>query len=229
MKHNLFIFLLLLIIIVPTASAYTVTMSAATATSSMEVDLSANTTAAGNYTYAFLIGTSASSTFYQTAQATGTGTSFAQSMKGYPLMAGKTYYASGAVWQGTDYEVSPPIPFTLSAHPAVTYTTEVSDTRSLLDDFIDAEYDMEEMGNILTQTWTNVLGNIFFGLMFGILFIVMWIRMNNVTIPLIMLLLTGTTLTSTMPAEWQALGVAMVAVAMAGFIYTLFKKRRVES
>ncbi len=216
---------ILLLIGTGAAAVTDTTVSGITASSAT---LGASTTAT-NFSYYFDIGMS--SGIYATRTATGyqnaAGT-FSTVVKGYPLMPDTTYYVRPVVVSGTP-EHGPEATFTTAAHPAVSQQNEVSAHADRLQGIVAADYDLQIIGEDLVGFWTGAMGSLFFGLIFSIVFLSLWIRMADVTIPLLVGLLTGTTMIGLMPPEWQSIGYALFAVSLAGIIYMLYKKRRTES
>jgi len=224
---KIWLVILTVLFLVSTTTA-AVTDTSVTGITASSATLWANTTSS-NFSYYFDIGTSSGAYSSRTSSEYQTETGeFSYQQKGYPLFPDTTYYIRPVVSTATT-EYGPETHFTTSTHPTITQQDEVSDISDRLWSIVDADYDLMVIGDDLIGFWTDTMGTLFFGLIFSIVFLALWIRMADITIPLLIGLLTGTTLIGLMPPEWQSIGYALFAVSLAGFIYMLYKKRRVES
>lgn len=221
--------LIAILLIIPGTSGFLVDQVNVTSVSSMGATLSANTTAPTPYTYYFDIGTSSGRYQTRTKTVYTNATPFSTEVKGLPLFPDITYYFRPVVVSGGIVGYGAEDSFITTTRIPVENTEEVQEYASGVWTMIDFEYDPLTSTTFLTEFWINEFGQLFFGIIFAIVFLALWIRMSDVTIPLLVGVITGTTMIGLMPPEWQQLGVALFSISLAGYLYILFKKRRIET
>jgi len=209
-------------------SGFIVDKTNVTSVTNMGATLSANTTACTPFTYYFDIGTSSGKYQSRTKTITTNSTAFSSVVSGLPIYPSTTYYYRPVVTSGGATAYGAEDSFTTLARTAVANTAEIQGHADSVWTLIDFEYDPLDTSEYLVGFWDNAFGQLFFGIVFAIVFLTLWIRMADITIPLLVGIITGTTMISLMPPEWQQVGIALFALSLAGYLYILFKKRRVE-
>jgi hypothetical protein len=227
-KHNLFITLILSILLVLTiqtayAQVYT-TSAVVNATNGCVVFTGDNP---GNVTHVwFEYGMENNYTDYKsfkTANQTKNGYYY-DTQCGLPMLPGYTYIvqASGDDGNGNfEYgsNVSYVIP-SITPHPETTYTEYVD---VFLNDGLNPQalltYD-------IWQPYLGLMGGLFFGMLIAFIFINMATKQRTVALCVILLMVTGTTVWTLLPAQFNEIAQMLLICAMAGLIYWIFTKRR---
>ena len=92
------------------------------------------------------------------------------------------------------------------------------------------------MGNLTTgkpfqavrNVFTDYMGNMFYAVGFGILFMGMWLRLNNLTFPVVIFDILMATFNTYMPPEAMYFAYAINVLAVAAVIYRLMSPVYVE-
>lgn len=160
---------------------------------------------------------------FKTPNQTKTGV-YTSTVCGIPLLPGYTYIVqagedngAGNFAYGTNISYVMP---TITPHPETTYTS-YSDL--FLSDGLDPQalltYD-------IWQPYLGLMGGLFFGMLIAFIFINMATKQRTVALCVILLMVTGTTVWTLLPAEFNEIAQMLLICAMAGLIYWIFTKRR---
>ena len=87
---------------------------------------------------------------------------------------------------------------------------------------------MDPAGFLFTTTtvYTNIMGNLFYLFVWGILFIQFWLAQRSITIPSVIGMILGGIIIGTLPEQYQAIGVTIIALGGFAIIYVLYTERR---
>ena len=226
----LFYWLLLLVITSATVHAGTLTAdiqnTGAGTAYAKNVTLNGYNALTQNLTYWAEFGLVSNPTYYpfKSNNATGGG-NFSIYVQGLPLMAGQTYYYR---WTNGTYSSASELSFTMAAVgsvPPPTFGNAYQTIRA-------GGLNITALPFVSTSPYTDLMGNqIVWGLIFAFIFIGYWIMSEDITIPVILGLITsgsllyGGTLSLGIPPEFVNIAQALLIISVIGLIYTLIRKR----
>ena len=73
--------------------------------------------------------------------------------------------------------------------------------------------------------YTAMMGNIFFLFLFGLPLLMIYIRQDAINIPATIMFMFGAVILFLLPAQWLLIGEALMALALFGAIYKIYKER----
>lgn len=74
--------------------------------------------------------------------------------------------------------------------------------------------------------YTDVIGNVFYLVIFGVPILMLWIRQDNVIMPIVMGLIVGVAGFSLLPPEYRVVSITFLGLSFAAIAFTIFKSRR---
>jgi hypothetical protein len=91
--------------------------------------------------------------------------------------------------------------------------------------FSNSSLDPMNMTVVGSAPYVDVIGVAFYGVLFATIFIMLWLRQEDITIPLLLGFIIGGSLWIFMPQDWVAVAMSLTAVSFAGLMYYLLKGR----
>jgi len=141
-----------------------------------------------------------------------------QTVCGFPLLPGHTYWYALENETGRGNEVS----FTMGAlepHPTTSFGAPV-------EDFLNGGLNATAAVSAIWGPYMQVSGTLGMGLVMGGIFSNMALKQQSVRIPAIVILLTGGAFWVFMPSEFIAIAQVMMILALAGTFFWFFQQRR---
>ena len=74
--------------------------------------------------------------------------------------------------------------------------------------------------------YTDVIGNVFYLVIFGVPLLMLWLRQENVIMPIVMGLIVGVAGFSLLPPEYRVVSITFLGLSFAAIAFTIFKSRR---
>ena len=74
--------------------------------------------------------------------------------------------------------------------------------------------------------YTDVIGNVFYLVIFGVPILMLWLRQDNVIMPIVMGLIVGVAGFSLLPPEYRVVSITFLGLSFAAIVFTIFKSRR---
>ena len=154
-----------------------------------------------------------------------TGGNFSVYIQGLPLMAGQTYYYR---WTNYSYSSTLERSFTMGA---VGYV-QAPEFAKAYNTIRARGLNLTNLPFAATSPYTDLMGNqMVWGFIFGLIFLGFWIMTEDVTIPVILGLITsgsilyGGSLSLGIPPEFVNIAQSLLIISVIGLIYTLIRKR----
>jgi hypothetical protein len=94
-----------------------------------------------------------------------------------------------------------------------------------LQDSISGEPDFEEFCKVIVSPFTGTFGSIFYLFVFGTPLLMLYIRQDSLATPTTIMFLFGSMMLFMLPAQWQAIGGALMVLGLLGALFKLFKER----
>lgn len=94
-----------------------------------------------------------------------------------------------------------------------------------IQDSISGEPDFEAFCKVLVTPYTSVFGSIFYLFIFGTPLLMLYIRQDSLAAPTTIMFLFGSMVLFMLPAQWQAIGGALMVLGLLGALFRLFKER----
>jgi len=85
---------------------------------------------------------------------------------------------------------------------------------------------ISKLGETIPSVYTSLLTDMFWAMFFGGIFLTYWIRQEDVMLPSIVGLITGSVLIVMLPPSAQHIAYILLVVSIAGTLYTIIKARR---
>jgi len=85
---------------------------------------------------------------------------------------------------------------------------------------------ISELGEAIPSVYTSLLTDMFWAMFFGGIFLAYWIRQEDVMLPSIVGLITGSVLIVMLPPSAQHIAYILLVISIAGTLYTIIKARR---
>ena len=85
---------------------------------------------------------------------------------------------------------------------------------------------ISKLGETIPSVYTSLLTDMFWAMFFGGLFLAYWIRQEDVMLPSIVGLITGSVLIVMLPPSAQHIAYILLVISIAGTLYTIIKARR---
>jgi len=85
---------------------------------------------------------------------------------------------------------------------------------------------ISKLGETIPCVYTSLLTDMFWAMFFGGIFLAYWIRQEDVMLPSIVGLITGSVLIVMLPPSAQHIAYILLVISIAGTLYTIIKARR---
>jgi len=85
---------------------------------------------------------------------------------------------------------------------------------------------ISKLGETIPSVYTSLLTDMFWAMFFGGIFLAYWIRQEDVMLPSIVGLITGSVLIVMLPPSAQHIAYILLVISIAGTLYTIIKARR---
>ena len=85
---------------------------------------------------------------------------------------------------------------------------------------------ISKLSNTIPSIYTTLLTDMFWAMFFGVIFLAYWIRQEDVMLPSIVGLITGSVLIVMLPPSAQHIAYILLVISIAGTLYTIIKARR---
>jgi len=85
---------------------------------------------------------------------------------------------------------------------------------------------ISKLGEVIPSVYTSLLTDMFWAMFFGGIFLAYWIRQEDVMLPSIVGLITGSVLIVMLPPSAQHIAYILLVISIAGTLYTIIKARR---
>jgi len=85
---------------------------------------------------------------------------------------------------------------------------------------------ISKLGESIPSVYTSLLTDMFWAMFFGGIFLAYWIRQEDVMLPSIVGLITGSVLIVMLPPSAQHIAYILLVISIAGTLYTIIKARR---
>jgi len=151
---------------------------------------------------------------------TGVNGAFTYTILDQPIIKGQTYYFSAGCYDGYNGTLTFVLPGA-DPVPATTYTQKLTD-------FTDAKNNLSALNEVVSSVYTDRMGSLFYGIIWVVLFGAIWLRTEDIKIPLMAyILLSGTlALNGMFPENIVYFIYATVVLAMGALLYSLFKRKQ---
>ena len=80
--------------------------------------------------------------------------------------------------------------------------------------------------SMVETMYTDVWGNVFYLFIFGIPILMLWLRQENIILPIVMGLIVGVAGFSLLPPEYRVVSITFLGLSFAAIAFTIFKSRR---
>jgi hypothetical protein len=161
---------------------------------------------------------------YKSNNVTGGG-NFSVYIEGLPLMACRTFYFR---WSNATHTSTVERFFTMATVGYVPPPTFANPYQTIRQGGLN----ITKLPFVATTPYTDLMGNqMVWGLIFAFVFIGYWIMQEDITIPVILGLITsgsllyGGTLSLGIPPEFVNIAQSLLIISVIGLVYTLFRKR----
>ncbi len=94
-----------------------------------------------------------------------------------------------------------------------------------MEDSISGEPDFEAFCRVIATPYTSVFGSIFYLFIFGTPMLMLYIRQDDLATPMTIVFLFGSVILFMLPAQWQAIGGAIMVLGLIGALFRIFKER----
>lgn len=94
-----------------------------------------------------------------------------------------------------------------------------------LQDSISGEPNFEKFCKVIVLPFTGTFGSIFYLFVFGTPLLMLYIRQDSLATPTTIMFLFGSMMLFMLPAQWQAIGGALMVLGLLGALFKLFKER----
>jgi len=85
---------------------------------------------------------------------------------------------------------------------------------------------ISKLGETIPSVYTSLLTDMFWAMFFGGIFLAYWIRQEDVMLPSIVGLISGSVLIVMLPPSAQHIAYILLVISIAGTLYTIIKARR---
>jgi len=85
---------------------------------------------------------------------------------------------------------------------------------------------ISKLGETIPSVYTSLLTDMFWAMFFGGIFLAYWIRQEDVMLPSIVGMITGSVLIVMLPPSAQHIAYILLVISIAGTLYTIIKARR---
>ena len=85
---------------------------------------------------------------------------------------------------------------------------------------------ISKLGETIPSVYTSLLTDMFWAIFFGGIFLAYWIRQEDVMLPSIVGLISGSVLIVMLPPSAQHIAYILLVISIAGTLYTIIKARR---
>ena len=85
---------------------------------------------------------------------------------------------------------------------------------------------ISKLGETIPSVYTSLLTDMFWAMFFGGIFLAYWIRQEDVMLPSIIGLITGSVFIVMLPPSAQHIAYILLVISIAGTLYTIIKARR---
>lgn len=91
-----------------------------------------------------------------------------------------------------------------------------------------ASPDIIEIAKVTFTPYTNIniIGNFFYLIIWALIFVMMWINQGKITLPAVLGMIIGAAVLAMLPAQYQLVAQAMVAIGFFAVLYVFFRERR---
>jgi hypothetical protein len=143
---------------------------------------------------------------------------FSYEILDYPITKGYTYYYSAGCYDGYNGTLTFILPGA-DPVPTTTYTQKLTELTL-------AKNNLSALNEVISSVYTDRLGPLFYGMIWIVLLGAIWLRTEDIKIPLMAyILLSGTLSLNGMFPENVVYFIYMsIVLAMAALLYSLFKK-----
>jgi len=90
---------------------------------------------------------------------------------------------------------------------------------------IDGEPSFEDFCKTLAVPYTGAMGSIFYIFVFGMPMLMLYIRQDSMSAPITVVILFGSVILYMLPAQWHAIGGALMVLGLLGALFRIFKER----
>jgi len=103
---------------------------------------------------------------------------------------------------------------------------EINETGfEMLEDSFDDEPSWTDFTGAVSYPYTSMVGSIFFLFLFGLPLLMIYIRQDAINIPATIMFMFGAVILFLLPEQWLLIGEALMALALFGAIYKIYKER----
>lgn len=94
-----------------------------------------------------------------------------------------------------------------------------------MEDSISGEPSFEDFCKVIATPYTSVFGSVFYLFLFGTPMLMLYIRQDDLATPITIMFLFGSMILFMLPAQWQAIGGALMVLGLIGALFRIFKER----
>jgi len=103
---------------------------------------------------------------------------------------------------------------------------EVNETGfEMLEDSFEGEPSWTDFTDAIAFPYTRMIGSIFFLFLFGLPLLMIYIRQDAINIPATIMFMFGAVILFLLPEQWLLIGEALMALALFGAMYKIYKER----
>lgn len=95
----------------------------------------------------------------------------------------------------------------------------------MLEDSFDDEPSWTDFAGAVSYPYTSMIGSTFFLFLFGLPLLMIYIRQDAINIPATIMFMFGAMILFLLPAQWMLIGEALMALALFGAMYKIYKER----